>query len=420
MPDPRTLFLLTNVYPFAKGEEFIENEIEHLARRFSRVIIVATQTLPGDVITRPVPDNVEVLTAGKPRPSGRAMIPSVAAGLRKLPLAVFSQDTLRHPSAIAVDALFEQRSRASADELLGKLPALNMRPGSHVVIYSFWFHTAARVGMLLAGDLRARGVVVDKLVSRAHGYDLYENRNRFGHLPERRLLLDAYDAVRPVSDQGTRALHTTWPRYAGEVSTCHLGTVDPGRQADCSREPFHIISCAFLIPVKQMTRMPGVLAELRSRGVDARWTHLGGGPDMPAVRAAAQEHGVTENVDLRGYVPNTDVIDLERELRPSCLINLSASEGLPVSMMEATSLGIPIIGTDVGGVSEIVTDTVNGRLIAPDFTDSQAADALGWLAGLPDDDYRDVCRASRRIWQSDYDQAVVYPRFCAEVLGSSS
>ncbi|MEE8868833.1 MAG: glycosyltransferase [Acidipropionibacterium acidipropionici] len=422
MPDPRTLFLLTNVYPLSKGEEFIENEIEHLSRSFHRVIIVATQTLPGDVITRPVPDNVEVVTAGKPRPSGRAMAPGIAAGLRKLPLAVLSQDTLRHPSAIAVDALFEQRARASADELLGKLPALNMRPGSHVVIYSFWFHTAARVGMLLAGDLRARGVVVDKLVSRAHGYDLYENRNRFGHLPERRLLLDAYDAVRPVSDQGTRALHTTWPRYAGEVSTCHLGTVDPGRQADCSREPFHIISCAFLIPVKQMTRMPGVLAELRSRGVDARWTHLGGGPDteVDALRQAVHAAGVDEFTSLLGHIPNADVVDTECGLRPSCLINLSASEGLPVSMMEATSLGIPIIGTDVGGVSEIVTDTVNGRLIAPDFTDSQAADALGWLAGLPDDDYRDVCRASRRIWQSDYDQAVVYPRFCAEVLGSSS
>ncbi|AXE39994.1 glycosyltransferase [Acidipropionibacterium virtanenii] len=422
MPDPRTLFLLTNVYPLSKGEEFIENEIEHLARRFSRVIIVATQTLPGDVITRSVPDNVEVITAGKPRPSGRAMIPSVAAGLRKLPLAVFSQSTVRHPSAIAVDALFEQRARASADELLGKLPALNLQPGSHVVIYSFWFHTTARVGMLLAADLRARGVVVDRLVSRAHGYDLYENRNRFGHLPERRLLLDAYDAVRPVSAQGTRALHASWPGFADEVATCHLGTVDPGRAAKCSREPFHIISCAFLIPVKRMTRMPAILAELRRRGVDARWTHLGDGPDteMAALREAVHVAGVDDSTQLLGHIPNADIIETECSLSPSCLINLSSSEGLPVSMMEAASLGIPLIGTDVGGVSEIITDRVNGRLLDPEHTDTQAADALQWLAELPEDDYRGVCGASRRIWQTNYDQAVVYPRFCAEVLGASS
>jgi glycosyltransferase involved in cell wall biosynthesis len=139
---------------------------------------------------------------------------------------------------------------------------------------------------------------------------------------------------------------------------------------------------------------------------------------MPAVRAAAQEHGVTENVDLRGYVPNTDVIDLERELRPSCLINLSASEGLPVSMMEAASLGIPIVGTDVGGVCEIIANRTSGHLLDADFTDNQAADALEWLAGLPEQQYEDVCGASRRIWQTDFDQAVVYPRFCSEVLGA--
>lgn len=422
MPDPRTLFLLTNVYPLSKGEEFIENEIEHLARSFERVIIVATQTLPGDIITRPVPGNVEVVTAGKPRPSGRAMIPSVLAGLRRLPASVVTQGSLRHPSAIAVDALFEQRSRESADELLAKLPGLRLQPGTHAVIYSFWFHTTARAAMILAGDLRARGVVVDRLVSRAHGYDLYENRNQFGHLPERRLLLDAFDAVRPVSDQGTRALTKAWPQYADEVSTCHLGTVDPGRFADCAREPFHIISCAFLIPVKRMNRMPAVLAELRSRGIDARWTHLGDGPDdqMDELRQAIHAAGVDEFTHLMGHIPNADIIETECSLNPSCLVNLSESEGLPVSMMESASLGIPIVATDVGGVSEIVHDGQDGRLIPADFTDDQAADALQWLAELPADRYAEICRASRQTWQTDFDQAVVYPRFCSEVLGAVS
>ena len=165
---------------------------------------------------------------------------------------------------------------------------LGLRPGGHAVIYSYWFLDTARVAMLLASDLRARGVVVDRLVSRAHGYDLYPDRSPLGHLPERELLLGAFDAVCPISDQGRRALVAQCPRYADKIGTHRLGTADPGREATCSREPFHIVSCAYLLPVKRMTRMPAVLAELRRRGVDARWTHLGGGPEAGDVLAAAR------------------------------------------------------------------------------------------------------------------------------------
>ena len=52
------------------------------------------------------------------------------------------------------------------------------------------------------------------------------------------------------------------------------------------------------------------------------------------------------------------------------LINVSESEGLPVSMMEAQMAGLPVIGTDVGGVSEIVRPDT-GILLPKDFTQDQ-------------------------------------------------
>lgn len=416
MADATTLFLLTTDYPLATGEEFIENEIAHLARRFERIIVVATQTAPGDVITRQVPENVSVLTAGKPRPTGAAMAPVIAEGLRHLPRNALGRRSV-DPRVLALDALFEGRARRTADELLAQLPGLRLEPGSHAVVYSFWFHVPARVAIILADDLRARGVVVDRLVSRAYRYDLYENEAKYQHIPQRRVLLDAFDAVCPVSDQGSRALLDSWPGYSAKVRTRHLGTVDPGETVRCSREPFRIISCSRLADVKRMDRMPAILAGLRAKGVYAVWTHMGDGPGMPAVRDAVRAAGVEDFVDLRGHVPNAQVIDLERELRPSCLINLSISEGLPVSMMEAGSLGIPVVATDVGGVAEIVHDRGNGRLLPADFTDAQAIEALAWLAGLDQDSYDEVCTIARRSWESGFDQAVVYPAFCSEVLG---
>ncbi len=433
-----TLFLLTNVFPLSKGEEFIENEIEHLSRAFQRVIIVAAQTKPGDVVTRTVPDNVEVVTAGAVRPTGRAAIPAILSGLRHLPrsgversafslkapvlsregMAETCRAAVRDAKVLAVDALFEERARRSADALAPQLPGLRLEPGSHAVIYSFWFHVQARLAMLLAEDLRARGVVVDRIVSRAHRYDLYESETVYGHIPQRRLLLETLDGVFPVSEQGTRELRERWPGYADKISTRHLGTADPEELAACSTTPFHLVSCSHLVPVKRVDRMPAILAGLRAKGIDAVWTHLGDGPEMASVTRAVAAAGVEEWTDLRGYVHNTEIAQVERDLRPSCFINLSTSEGLPVSMMEVAALGIPIVATEVGGVAEIVHDGENGRLLPAGFTDQQAVEALAWLAGLDENAFQEVCSASRRVWEAGFDQAKVYPAFCTEVLGA--
>ena len=62
-------------------------------------------------------------------------------------------------------------------------------------------------------------------------------------------------------------------------------------------------------------------------------------------------------------------------------INTSSSEGVPVSIMEALSVGIPIIATDVGGTKEIVTKTTariasETRIEGPNFRPALALIAL--------------------------------------------
>ena len=56
-------------------------------------------------------------------------------------------------------------------------------------------------------------------------------------------------------------------------------------------------------------------------------------------------------------------------------ISLSSSEGLPVSMMEAQSYGIPIMSTDVGGSNEICKDQT-GFLIVPNFDVRDVSDKI--------------------------------------------
>ena len=64
-----------------------------------------------------------------------------------------------------------------------------------------------------------------------------------------------------------------------------------------------------------------------------------------------------ENKDAMQYISKSDF---------EVLVNVSESEGLPVTMMEAMSFAIPVIATKVGGVSEIVKNGYNGLLIEND------------------------------------------------------
>ena len=72
---------------------------------------------------------------------------------------------------------------------------------------------------------------------------------------------------------------------------------------------------------------------------------------------------------LMGNTANSEVMRRYGKMNVDVFVNVSENEGLPISIMEATSFGMPVIATDVGGTSEIVKNGENGFLIEKDFTD---------------------------------------------------
>ena len=103
--------------------------------------------------------------------------------------------------------------------------------------------------------------------------------------------------------------------------------------------------------------------------------HIGGGPLLDELRQNTQEHQPNLSVELTGTLNNSDILALYRKNYFDCFILLSASEGIPVSIMEALSSGIPIISTNVGGVPEIVTKET-GYVLDKDFSQSDFDVAL--------------------------------------------
>lgn len=405
----RAVVLITNTYPFATGEEFLEAEIGHLAAEFDEVVIVASQALPGPQ-TRALPPNTRAYAAGEVH-STTTKVLSVLQGL----LPVIRQGTPLRPVPLVGDAHLEGDARRALAVLDSRHPeALRLADGAEVVVYAYWLHLPARVGMLIAERLRRQGRTVSRMVSRAHRFDIYEDVNPRGRLPLRPLLLGGLDGVYPVSDDGTRYIQQRYPQFADVVETRRLGTVDTGRtvEADEGRDVC-LLTVSFCSPVKRLERMPAIVAAVREQtGADVRWTHIGGGTNFESLQELTARTLPDGVATFLGHLPHDQVIDAIVDSHAAVLVNLSESEGVPVTIMEACSLGMPVVATAVGGVAEIVLDGENGRTLDRDFADEDAVAAL--VALIEDPQLRaQMGRRSREVWARDYDADVVFPAFDA-------
>ena len=83
-----------------------------------------------------------------------------------------------------------------------------------------------------------------------------------------------------------------------------------------------------------------------------------------------------------------------------CFIQLSSTEGLPVSIMEALSFGIPVIATDVGGVSELISR--NGILLKNKMSADDVADAIICIYNMDSKDIEMTRQASYDMWKAKF------------------
>ncbi len=114
-----------------------------------------------------------------------------------------------------------------------------------------------------------------------------------------------------------------------------------------------------------------VINELRKRGKKCRLVIVGDGPLRPQCQSLIEKHHLQEQVTLLGS--REDVRSLLPDM--SVFTLFSKWEGLPICILEAMAEGLPVVATDVGGISELVEPGVNGYLVSKrDIT--EAADYI--------------------------------------------
>jgi glycosyltransferase involved in cell wall biosynthesis len=132
-----------------------------------------------------------------------------------------------------------------------------------------------------------------------------------------------------------------------------------------------IISVARIAPEKGFNFLLDALKQVFEQYADVRLKIIGDGPVRGALHGQALDLGISDRVQFVGQMTETEII---AELGQSDLFVLpSVAEGLPVSVMEAMAVGVPVVATNIAALGELVEDGLSGRLVPPTDAISLAA-----------------------------------------------
>ncbi|WP_210491639.1 glycosyltransferase [Patulibacter sp. SYSU D01012] len=147
-------------------------------------------------------------------------------------------------------------------------------------------------------------------------------------------------------------------------------------------------------PVKRQSDVVAAAGLLRDRGTPARFVLAGDGPLRADVAAQVRAAGLEAVVTLPGALPPERVAALLATADVACLA--SSQEGMPGAVMEAMAAGVPVVGTRVNGIRDLVVDGVTGLLVPPGEP-AALADAVGRLVADPAAARRMGAAGRRRI-----------------------
>ena len=361
------IYIYTSNYPFSKtSEAFFETEIGFSRGVFSDITIVPVN---GDRIRRDVPEGIKVdekLAKRSVRISIRAILGlftiKVLKNSRDFPRSIyFLKDLIKY--LYAANLIYYDLKCRIKDET------------DPVVLYSYWLTYPPIAFAWIKNKYPDKCIFT---VSRAHGSDVYSTDVGV-YYPKRNLVMNRTNLIVTVSSYGKEYLIK---KYGGKtpITVSRLGVSDNFQNNIKKSEDVNIVSCSSLIPLKRVSLLFASLNNYSNShpNLTLTWTHIGSGPLMDELRKKTEVRAPNLCVKWAGSLNNSDILKLYRENYFDCYILLSESEGIPVSIMEAISSGIPVISTDVGGVSEIVNEKT-GILLTKNFNEKSFNDALDFI-----------------------------------------
>lgn len=394
------LLILTTSFPYGTWHEaFFETEFQLLASNFEKINILPLKAGP---INRPIPDNVNVWE------------PLTAAGWKFYFSQLLSCSTWMMLLRLLADSFTVKRwyrwqrfkncvAAACLRSALVKHGKFNefLSQNELKIVYSYWGHFPA-LAIPLAKDKDALTCV------RYHRVDIYlEDRHNQGFIPYRAEIQRSTDLNVFISNNGLDYFNRTAVTDAsGERVIARLGSPDFGPPyhrhsgATFSRDSLLVVSVSTIGGVKRVHLIARLVKEL-SHIKSVEWHHFGAGNCALLDNEISGKIPSNLRINMRGAIERAEIQKFYRSMEVSFFVNLSESEGVPVSIMEALNADIPVVASDVGGTSEVVINGLSGMLVASRDCENSKELALAILAALKPGGMLDLS-APRKVWQERY------------------
>jgi glycosyltransferase involved in cell wall biosynthesis len=382
------ILYVTSSLPYGPGEAFVIPEVAALGRRGHEITIVPVhgrgpvlhedaRTLLDSCLERSLASVAIVLGAA------RQLVRRPGASLRALRLVLGSRTPRILLKNLAVLPKGLWLGREAERRRIGH-------------IHAHWGATSSTMA-LIASQLS--GIPWSLTV---HRWDIDENNLL-------RAKARRASFVRTINEIGLQKLATTTAGSVEEAFVLHMG-VDVDAGSVSTPDGRRVLAAASLREVKGHVYLLDAVRLLRQRGVDVQLECIGDGPLRPQLERYVADHGLGEDVTLSPAVSHGELLDRLgagtwcAAVLASVITPAGEHEGIPVSLLEAMSVGVPAIGTETGGIPALLDD--GAGLLVPERDAAALADALERV--LTDDDLRaQLAAAGRRRVEERFDVDVI-------------
>ncbi|MGN3783805.1 UNVERIFIED_CONTAM: colanic acid biosynthesis glycosyltransferase WcaL [Escherichia coli] len=263
-----------------------------------------------------------------------------------------------------------------------------------------------------AAKLRELGVIRGKIATIFHGIDISSREVLNHYTPEYQQLFRRGDLMLPISDLWAGRLQKMGcPREKIAVSRMGVDmTRFSPRPVKAPATPLEIISVARLTEKKGLHVAIEACRQLKEQGMAFRYRILGIGPWERRLRTLIEQYQLEDVVDMPGFKPSHEVKEMLDDadvfLLPSVTGADGDMEGIPVALMEAMAVGIPVVSTLHSGIPELVEADKSGWLV-PENDARALAQRLATFSQLDTDELAPVVERAREKVEHDFNQQVI-------------
>jgi colanic acid/amylovoran biosynthesis glycosyltransferase len=246
------------------------------------------------------------------------------------------------------------------------------------VLFAYQMHAdhVQHVHAHFASHPAAAGFIIRRLVGipysfTAHGSDLHRDR----HMLREKVAEAAFVAA--ISEYNKELIIAECRgNYRQKVHVVHCGVdteVFRARSHETPYEkgskPFMILCVGTLHEVKGQAYLIEACRQLQEKRFKFECHFVGDGPDKETLTKLVEQAGLSDKIRFHGRLTRDEIarllLDADVLAAPSVPTSDGRREGIPVVLMEAMGSGVPVIGSDLSGIPELVNDQLTGLLVPP-------------------------------------------------------